>query len=76
MYIYTFQLFCTNCICVCLQVYSVPSSHSPGLSSRGSSDRGDSLGPDGEEKLSKTNLYIRGLKANTTDEDLVRLCHK
>ncbi|XP_020895784.1 RNA-binding motif, single-stranded-interacting protein 2 isoform X2 [Exaiptasia diaphana] len=59
------------------QVYSVSSSNSPGLSSRGSSDRADSLGGDGgEEKLSKTNLYIRGLKANTTDEDLVRLCHK
>ncbi|XP_020907433.1 RNA-binding motif, single-stranded-interacting protein 1 isoform X2 [Exaiptasia diaphana] len=58
-------------------VYSVSSSNSPGLSSRGSSDRADSLGGDGgEEKLSKTNLYIRGLKANTTDEDLVRLCHK
>ncbi|XP_028399224.1 RNA-binding motif, single-stranded-interacting protein 2-like [Dendronephthya gigantea] len=26
------------------------------------------------EKLSKTNLYIRGLKASTTDEDLVMLC--
>ncbi|XP_031568511.1 RNA-binding motif, single-stranded-interacting protein 1-like isoform X3 [Actinia tenebrosa] len=55
--------------------YSVQPSNSPGLSSRSSSDRGDSL-QDGEEKLSKTNLYIRGLKANTTDEDLVRLCHK
>ncbi|EDO49588.1 predicted protein [Nematostella vectensis] len=36
----------------------------------------DSLPDTGEEKLSKTNLYIRGLKANTTDDDLVRLCHK
>ncbi|XP_032222947.2 RNA-binding motif, single-stranded-interacting protein 1 isoform X2 [Nematostella vectensis] len=57
--------------------YSVTSSQSPGLSSgRSSSDRMDSLPDTGEEKLSKTNLYIRGLKANTTDDDLVRLCHK
>ncbi|KAK2174036.1 hypothetical protein NP493_832g00013 [Ridgeia piscesae] len=26
------------------------------------------------EQLSKTNLYIRGLKPNTTDKDLVNLC--
>ena len=26
------------------------------------------------EKLSKTNLYIRGLPSNTTDEDLVNMC--
>ncbi|XP_072028564.1 RNA-binding motif, single-stranded-interacting protein 2-like isoform X2 [Amphiura filiformis] len=28
----------------------------------------------GVEKLSKTNLYIRGLPLSTTDEDLVNLC--
>lgn len=29
-----------------------------------------------EEPLSKTNLYIRGLAPNTTDEDLFKLCHR
>ena len=28
------------------------------------------------EKLSKTNLYIRGLHSSTTDEDLVNMCKK
>ena len=30
----------------------------------------------GGEPLSKTNLYIRGLTPNTTDKDLVNLCHQ
>jgi RNA recognition motif-containing protein len=29
-----------------------------------------------DEPLSKTNLYIRGLAPNTTDEDLFKLCHR
>jgi len=28
----------------------------------------------GPENLSKTNLYIRGLTPNTTDQDLLNLC--
>ena len=37
----------------------------------------DDLGKDHEdEKLSKTNLYIRGLTAETTDEYLVSLCSR
>jgi len=27
-----------------------------------------------QENLSKTNLYIRGLTPNTTDQDLLNLC--
>jgi len=27
------------------------------------------------DQLSKTNLYIRGLAPNTTDKDLVTMCH-
>ncbi|XP_069899471.1 RNA-binding motif, single-stranded-interacting protein 2 isoform X2 [Dipodomys merriami] len=33
-----------------------------------------SSGNNGNEQLSKTNLYIRGLQPGTTDQDLVRLC--
>ena len=29
---------------------------------------------DAEQTLSQTNLYIRGLNQNTTDEDLYNLC--
>lgn len=29
-----------------------------------------------EEKLSQTNLYIRGLKPDTTDKDLINLCRQ
>ena len=29
-----------------------------------------------EEKLSQTNLYIRGLKPETTDKDLINLCRQ
>ncbi|XP_063964975.1 RNA-binding motif, single-stranded-interacting protein 2-like isoform X6 [Lytechinus pictus] len=42
----------------------LPSPHSPSSQSSNS----------GSEQLSKTNLYIRGLPANTTDQDLVNLC--
>ncbi|XP_071495598.1 RNA-binding motif, single-stranded-interacting protein 2-like [Diadema antillarum] len=41
----------------------LPSPHSP-----------SSQGSNSGEQLSKTNLYIRGLPANTTDLDLVNLC--
>ncbi|XP_036025348.1 RNA-binding motif, single-stranded-interacting protein 2 isoform X2 [Onychomys torridus] len=33
-----------------------------------------SIGGNGNEQLSKTNLYIRGLQPGTTDQDLVKLC--
>uniref|UniRef100_V9L0K3 RNA-binding motif, single-stranded-interacting protein 2-like protein n=2 Tax=Callorhinchus milii TaxID=7868 RepID=V9L0K3_CALMI len=33
-----------------------------------------SSGSGGNEQLSKTNLYIRGLHPGTTDQDLVKLC--
>ncbi|XP_073939780.1 RNA-binding motif, single-stranded-interacting protein 2 isoform X2 [Castor canadensis] len=33
-----------------------------------------SSGSNGNEQLSKTNLYIRGLQPGTTDQDLVKLC--
>ncbi len=32
--------------------------------------------PQSGEKLSKTNLYIRGLTSNTTDDDLVVMCQQ
>uniref|UniRef100_H0VBX8 RNA binding motif single stranded interacting protein 2 n=1 Tax=Cavia porcellus TaxID=10141 RepID=H0VBX8_CAVPO len=41
-----------------------PSSSTPNSSSGGS----------GNDQLSKTNLYIRGLQPGTTDQDLVKLC--
>ncbi|KAF6121422.1 RNA binding motif single stranded interacting protein 2 [Phyllostomus discolor] len=33
-----------------------------------------SSGNNGNDQLSKTNLYIRGLQPGTTDQDLVKLC--
>ncbi|XP_036157392.1 RNA-binding motif, single-stranded-interacting protein 2 isoform X3 [Myotis myotis] len=33
-----------------------------------------SSGSSGNDQLSKTNLYIRGLQPGTTDQDLVKLC--
>nr|KAF6375176.1 RNA binding motif single stranded interacting protein 2 [Pipistrellus kuhlii] len=41
-----------------------PSSSAPNSSS----------GSNGNDQLSKTNLYIRGLQPGTTDQDLVKLC--
>ncbi|XP_023563134.1 RNA-binding motif, single-stranded-interacting protein 2 [Octodon degus] len=41
-----------------------PSNSTPNSSSGGS----------GNDQLSKTNLYIRGLQPGTTDQDLVKLC--
>ncbi|XP_059259441.1 RNA-binding motif, single-stranded-interacting protein 2 isoform X3 [Mustela nigripes] len=34
----------------------------------------NSSGSNGNDQLSKTNLYIRGLQPGTTDQDLVKLC--
>ncbi|XP_040839458.1 RNA-binding motif, single-stranded-interacting protein 2 isoform X2 [Ochotona curzoniae] len=42
-----------------------PSNSTPNSSSGGSN---------GNDQLSKTNLYIRGLQPGTTDQDLVKLC--
>ncbi|CAB4013641.1 RNA-binding motif, single-stranded-interacting 1-like isoform X1, partial [Paramuricea clavata] len=47
---------------------AINGSHNGGRRSSSDSSTGST------EKLSKTNLYIRGLKASTTDEDLVTLC--
>lgn len=56
------------------QAYSIPSSPPPNSSQRSlsASDSQD----ESEEKLSKTNLYIRGLSPGTTDEDLNNLCSR
>ncbi|XP_076119653.1 RNA-binding motif, single-stranded-interacting protein 1 isoform X2 [Alosa pseudoharengus] len=48
-----------------------PPSPSTNSSTNNSSSNSSSAG---WEQLSKTNLYIRGLPPNTTDEDLVKLC--
>lgn len=58
------------------QAYSIPSSPPPAIGSRGSGGREDVNKDPEEEKLSKTNLYIRGLTAETTDEYLVNLCSR
>ncbi|XP_048971627.1 RNA-binding motif, single-stranded-interacting protein 2 isoform X4 [Canis lupus dingo] len=39
-----------------------------------SSTPNSSSGSNGNDQLSKTNLYIRGLQPGTTDQDLVKLC--
>ncbi|XP_078702984.1 RNA-binding motif, single-stranded-interacting protein 1-like isoform X4 [Branchiostoma floridae x Branchiostoma belcheri] len=39
-----------------------------------SPSQGSSSGHSSGEQLSKTNLYIRGLTPNTTDQDLINLC--
>ena len=63
-----------ECILTILQAYSIPSSPPPNSSQRSlsASDSQD----ESEEKLSKTNLYIRGLSPGTTDEDLNNLCSR
>ncbi|XP_022916231.1 protein alan shepard isoform X3 [Onthophagus taurus] len=48
-------------------VSNVSTSNMPSTSSNSNS---------GSETLSKTNLYIRGLSANTTDKDLENMCKK
>ncbi|XP_032813211.1 RNA-binding motif, single-stranded-interacting protein 1-like isoform X1 [Petromyzon marinus] len=47
---------------------SAPLVPSPGTPS-------SSCSPAGNDLLSKTNLYIRGLPPHTSDQDLVKLCH-
>ena len=56
------------------QAYNIPGSPPPtsGQRSLSVSDNQD----EPEEKLSKTNLYIRGLSPGTTDEDLNNLCSR
>lgn len=54
--------------------YSIPSSPPPSSSQRRLSASDSQDEPD--EKLSKTNLYIRGLSPGTTDEDLNNLCSR
>lgn len=55
--------------------YSIPSSPPPNSSHQRSLSASDSQ-DESEEKLSKTNLYIRGLPPATTDEDLNNLCSR
>ncbi|OBS71053.1 hypothetical protein A6R68_00440 [Neotoma lepida] len=38
------------------------------------SPRNSTPNGNGNDQLSKTNLYIRGLQPGTTDQDLVKLC--
>lgn len=57
----------------------MPTTHFPGDSSSSRSSQGNSGGGFGGcaicgDRLSKTNLYIRGLKSDTTDKDLLELC--
>lgn len=60
-----------------MQTYSIPSSPPPSSSHQRSLSASDSQDQDeSEEKLSKTNLYIRGLPPATTDEDLNNLCSR
>ena len=59
--------------CFNYQAYSIPSSPPPNTGSRSSVI---DLEQDPDEKLSKTNLYIRGLSPGTTDEDLNNLCSR
>ncbi|XP_043967932.1 RNA-binding motif, single-stranded-interacting protein 2b isoform X1 [Gambusia affinis] len=66
------------------QTYVAPSNHqmappSPNSNSNGNSNtttfsNGSGNSNSGAEQLSKTNLYIRGLLPQTTDQDLVKLC--
>uniref|UniRef100_A0AAA9SC52 RNA binding motif single stranded interacting protein 1 n=1 Tax=Bos taurus TaxID=9913 RepID=A0AAA9SC52_BOVIN len=46
----------------------------PSPSTTSSNNNSSSSSNSGWDQLSKTNLYIRGLPPNTTDQDLVKLC--
>ncbi|XP_075385770.1 RNA-binding motif, single-stranded-interacting protein 1 isoform X10 [Tenrec ecaudatus] len=46
----------------------------PSPSTPSSNNNSSSSSNSGWDQLSKTNLYIRGLPPNTTDQDLVKLC--
>lgn len=54
----------------------LPTSTTPNLSSHsaGNGSAANSSSSPHSEQLSKTNLYIRGLNANTSDKDLYNLC--
>nr|XP_060633731.1 RNA-binding motif, single-stranded-interacting protein 1 isoform X1 [Anolis sagrei ordinatus] len=47
---------------------------SPSITSSNNNSSSSSSSNSGWDQLSKTNLYIRGLPPNTTDQDLVKLC--
>ncbi|XP_029461450.1 RNA-binding motif, single-stranded-interacting protein 1 isoform X3 [Rhinatrema bivittatum] len=47
---------------------------SPSTTSSNHNSSSSSSSCSGWDQLSKTNLYIRGLSPNTTDQDLVKLC--
>ncbi|XP_064648402.1 RNA-binding motif, single-stranded-interacting protein 1-like isoform X4 [Lineus longissimus] len=54
---------------------SMPAA-SPNTTPSSQSSTQGNLTPQMKEQLSKTNLYIKGLTPNTTDEHLVNLCKK
>uniref|UniRef100_S4RQC9 RRM domain-containing protein n=1 Tax=Petromyzon marinus TaxID=7757 RepID=S4RQC9_PETMA len=67
----TYPLDCSGC-----QMHIQPYSHAasaPLVPSPGTPS--SSCSPAGNDLLSKTNLYIRGLPPHTSDQDLVKLCH-
>ena len=45
-----------------------------GMDSQRMNTSSGSVGAGGEHQLSRTNLYIKGLPANTTDKNLFELC--
>uniref|UniRef100_A0A8C2NV31 RNA binding motif single stranded interacting protein 1 n=1 Tax=Capra hircus TaxID=9925 RepID=A0A8C2NV31_CAPHI len=60
-----------------LQAKSLVPAHPmapPSPSTTSSNNNSSSSSNSGWDQLSKTNLYIRGLPPNTTDQDLVKLC--
>lgn len=59
-----------------LKAYGISGSPPPTVASHGSVVNDDFSRDHEDEKLSKTNLYIRGLTAETTDEYLVNLCSR
>ena len=60
-------------VCLCPQNY--PSRAMPANSPNTTSPQSSNQSQSGNEPLSRTNLYIRGLNPNTTDKDLVNLCN-
>lgn len=52
-----------------------PSRAMPANSPNTTSSQSSNHSQSGNEPLSRTNLYIRGLNPNTTDKDLVNLCN-
>ena len=71
MYIYIKQLHCDRCFaCINFMFPLLLILQNQGKMPTASPT---SNNPDA---LSKTNLYIRGLTPNTTDKDLVNLCHQ